>query len=92
IEFSRDLYSPATIERLAGHWQNLLRAITENPDVALSELPLLSDTECRQQREQWNPAAAPLPSAGVHQLFERQALATPHALALICDDVRLSYA
>ncbi|VVM72373.1 Linear gramicidin synthase subunit B [Pseudomonas fluorescens] len=92
IEFSRDLYRPATIERLAGHWQNLLHAITANPEVALSELSLLSDTECRQQREQWNPAVAPLPSEGVHQLFERQALATPQALALICDDVRMSYA
>lgn len=92
IEFSRDLYSPSTIEQLAGHWQNLLHAITENADVALSELSLLSETECRQQREQWNPAAAPLPSEGVHQLFERQTQATPQALALICEDVRLTYA
>lgn len=92
IEFSCDLYSPTTIERLAEHWQNLLHAITAHTDVALSELPLMSDAECHRQREAWNPPATPLPSEGVHQLFERQARATPQALALICDDVHMSYA
>ncbi|AXJ04240.1 non-ribosomal peptide synthetase [Pseudomonas fluorescens] len=92
IEYSSDLYTPATIERLAGHWQNLLLALTEGSNRALGELPLLSEDEQRTQLEQWNPPAAALPAEGVHQLFERQAATTPDAIALICDDVQLSYA
>ena len=92
LEYSRDLYTPATLERLAGHWQNLLHAITEDPRRALSELPLLSRDERRVQLEQWNPPASALPDEGVHQLFERQALATPDAVALIVNDLHVSYA
>jgi amino acid adenylation domain-containing protein len=92
IEYSRDLYTPATIARLAGHWQNLLGAITEDASRAIGELPLLSRDERRVQLEQWNPPASALPAEGVHRLFERQAQATPDALALIVNDVQLSYA
>ncbi|WP_256352945.1 MULTISPECIES: non-ribosomal peptide synthetase [unclassified Pseudomonas] len=92
IEYSRDLYHSATIGRLAGHWQNMLQALTEQPGIAVGELLLLSEAERRQQRQEWNPPASTLPAEGVHQRFENQALATPHALALICDDVRLNYA
>ncbi len=92
LEYSRDLYTPATIERLAGHWQTLLHAIIEDSSVALSELALLSPEENRVQRVQWNPPACALPTEGVHQLFERQAQTTPDAPALIVDDLQLSYA
>lgn len=92
LEYSRDLFTPATLQRLAGHWQNLLQAITEDSDCALSELTLLSPEERRVQLKEWNPPASALPDASVHQLFERQARATPNALALIVGDLQLSYA
>ncbi|WP_033063770.1 amino acid adenylation domain-containing protein [Pseudomonas sp. GM18] len=92
LEYSRDLYTPETIERLARHWQNLLKALVDDPDRALGELPLLGEDERQVQLQQWNPPVSAQPEEGVHQLFERQALATPHAVALICDDLQLSYA
>jgi amino acid adenylation domain-containing protein len=92
LEYSRDLYTPVTIERLARHWQNLLQALVDDPDRALGELPMLGEDERQVQLQQWNPPVSAQPEEGVHQLFERQALATPHAVALICDDLQLSYA
>ncbi|MGG7553951.1 amino acid adenylation domain-containing protein [Pseudomonas sp. ES3] len=92
LEYSRDLYTPVTIERLARHWQNLLQALIDDPDRALGELPLLASDERQVQLQQWNPPASAMPEDGVHQLFERQALATPDSVALIFNDLELSYA
>ncbi|CAN7588724.1 amino acid adenylation domain-containing protein [Pseudomonas sp. LjRoot263] len=92
LEYSQDLYAPATLERLARHWLNLLHALTEDPLRALGELPLLARDERQVQLQQWNPPASAMPEDGVHQLFERQALATPDSVALIFNDLELSYA
>jgi amino acid adenylation domain-containing protein len=92
LEYSRDLYAPATIERLARHWINLLQALTDDPTRALGELPLLGSDERQIQLQQWNPPVSAMPEDGVHQLFERQALATPDSVALIFNDLELSYA
>ncbi|MCU1758985.1 amino acid adenylation domain-containing protein [Pseudomonas sp. 14P_8.1_Bac3] len=91
VEYSRDLYAAATIERLARHWQNLLQALIDDPSRALGELSLLDAAERQLQLRQWNPPVSASPEDGVHQLFERQTLATPHAVALICNDLELSY-
>ncbi len=92
LEYSRDLYLPATIARMAEHWLNLLRALVTEPACALGELALLNDAERQVQLHQWNPPLSPPPEESVHQLFERQARATPDAVALICNELTLSYA
>ncbi|MEX3777270.1 amino acid adenylation domain-containing protein [Pseudomonas sp. MYb118] len=92
LEYSRDLYLPATILRMAGHWQNLLRALITQPSRALGELALLDDAERHRQLRQWNPPLLAPPEERVDQLFEHQAQATPDAVALICNDLTLSYA
>jgi amino acid adenylation domain-containing protein len=91
VEYSRDLYRSATIERMTRHWLNLLRALIAEPARTLGELPLLDDAERQVQLRQWNPPLSAPPEHGVHQLFERQAQSTPQALALICNDLALSY-
>ena len=40
---------------------------------------------------QWNATRAAVPDLCVHELFERQAAASPEALAVVHDDRRLSY-
>ena len=41
-EYSSDLFDLDRIERMAGHFQTLLRGIVNDPDCKLSELPLLN--------------------------------------------------
>ncbi|MBV5930204.1 amino acid adenylation domain-containing protein, partial [Pseudomonas aeruginosa] len=80
------------VERLAGHWRNLLRGIVANPRQRLGELPLLDAPERRQTLSEWNPAQRECAVQGtLQQRFEEQARQRPQAVALILDEQRLSY-
>jgi non-ribosomal peptide synthetase component F len=39
FEYDTSLFDPATIQRLAGYWQQLLDGICADPDQRLSQLP-----------------------------------------------------
>ena len=42
VEYSTDLFEPATIEALAGHWQTLLGEVAASPDTSVSQLGLIA--------------------------------------------------
>jgi amino acid adenylation domain-containing protein/non-ribosomal peptide synthase protein (TIGR01720 family) len=92
FDYNRDLFDHATIERLARHFERLLSAIVQRPDVRLSELELL-DSADHQRLDGWNQTAADFPNQDtVHGLFERQVQRSPNATALVFDGQELSYA
>ena len=91
IEYSRDLFAGATIERLAGHFTRLLSGAVAEPHRRLGELPLLSPIE-REQLLVEESAAPPPPHLTLHGLFEAQAARTPAELAVLAADGRLTYA
>jgi thioesterase domain-containing protein/acyl carrier protein len=45
LEYDRDLFDTATIRRFASRFETLLRSLAAQPDLRLSELPLLSEAE-----------------------------------------------
>ncbi|MBE9060861.1 non-ribosomal peptide synthetase [cf. Phormidesmis sp. LEGE 11477] len=93
FEYRADLFSPETIHRMAGHFRNLLRALPQNGQQRISELPMLSHSESKQlQGWQQGEASKPLSNRAIHQHFETQAAATPNAVALIYNNAQLSYA
>src|SRR5262249_18762895 len=91
IEYSTDLFDAATIERLTGHFQVLLKSIVANPEARLATLPILTDTEHHQLVVEWNATQADIPQHCVHELFEQQAECTPNAVAVISDEGELTY-
>ncbi|MCC0339635.1 pyoverdine non-ribosomal peptide synthetase PvdD [Pseudomonas aeruginosa] len=92
FDYATDLFDASTVERLAGHWRNLLRGIVANPRQRLGELPLLDAPERRQTLSEWNPAQREYVVQGtLQQRFEEQARQRPQAVALILDEQRLSY-
>ncbi len=92
FEYSRDLFEPATIQKMREHWIVLLEGAVANPDCRLSELPLLTAGERRQMLVDWNDTALAFPpAASLVSLFEAQATRTPEATALIAGVKRLSY-
>ncbi|EML6194944.1 pyoverdine non-ribosomal peptide synthetase PvdD [Pseudomonas aeruginosa] len=92
FDYATDLFDASTVERLAGHWRNLLRGIVANPRQRLGELPLLDAPERRQTLSEWNPAQREYAVQGtLQQRFEEQARQRPQAVALILDEQRLSY-
>ncbi|HEK1652968.1 TPA: pyoverdine non-ribosomal peptide synthetase PvdD, partial [Pseudomonas aeruginosa] len=89
FDYATDLFDASTVERLAGHWRNLLRGIVANPRQRLGELPLLDAPERRQTLSEWNPAQRECAVQGtLQQRFEEQARQRPQAVALILDEQR----
>jgi len=92
FEYNRDLFDRATIERLAAAFQRLLAGAVLNPEARLSALPLMDEAERRRLLVELNDTAADYPrTLCIHQLIEAQVERTPHAVALVCDDTRLTY-
>ncbi|HSU81516.1 MAG TPA: condensation domain-containing protein, partial [Thermoanaerobaculia bacterium] len=89
--YSTDLFDRATVQRLAGHFSTLLAGAVAEPELRLSELPLLSAAE-RQQLLEWSVAATPGAAAPfLSERIEAQAARTPGAVAVVCDGRTLTY-
>ncbi|MCA1568064.1 MAG: amino acid adenylation domain-containing protein [Acidobacteria bacterium] len=93
IEYSTQLFDPATIECLTGHLEMLLAGIVADPDRHLSTLPLLTDAESDRLISQWNDTRREfLPRvACIHELLEKQAELRPDACAVASGNERLTY-
>ncbi|MGS8176087.1 amino acid adenylation domain-containing protein, partial [Pseudomonas aeruginosa] len=90
LTYATDLFEARTVERMARHWQNLLRGMLENPQASVDSLPMLDAEERGQLLEGWNATAAEYPlQRGVHRLFEEQVERTPTAPALAFGEERL---
>ncbi len=92
LEYATDLFDAPTITRMIGHFQTLLEGIVANPDQPLSDVPLLTAAERHQLLVEWNQTQTH-DSFGrlAHQIFEAQAQRTPDAVAVRCDQERLTY-
>ncbi|HTF61789.1 MAG TPA: amino acid adenylation domain-containing protein, partial [Edaphobacter sp.] len=92
IEYRTDLFEAARIERMLGHFQNLLEGIVANPEHRISELPMLSEGEKHQLLFEWNDTQKEYPrDICIPELFEEQVEKTPDAVALVFEDQQLTY-
>nr|WP_223514287.1 non-ribosomal peptide synthetase [Pseudomonas sp. GL-B-19] len=93
LTYATDVYDEASMQRLAEQWLNLLRAVVNDPQQRVAELPLLQAPQYEALIQHWNPAfeAQPL-SSTLHRLFEAQAAQRPNAIALVYEGEQLSYA
>jgi amino acid adenylation domain-containing protein len=93
FKFRDDLFEQATVERMAHHYEVLLRGIVADSDAPVSQLPLLDDAERSLVVDEWNETARPYRrDACLHQLFEEQAERTPDAVAVASAERSLTYA
>jgi amino acid adenylation domain-containing protein len=91
-EYNTDLFDRSTVRRLSGHFQTLLMAATEHPEVPLAELALLSPVEAHQLRVEWGLRRAPYArGACLHRTVLERAAERPDAPALALGEERLSY-
>lgn len=90
--YNADLFDAATIERMAEHYRMILEGIVANPDLRLSELPLLTEADRQQMLVQWNDTKTEYPrDKCIHELFEEQVERTPDATAVVFEDEHLTY-
>jgi amino acid adenylation domain-containing protein len=91
FRYAAELFEPATIERMAGHYRRVLEALVKSPASKLGGLELLSDAD-RAQLAQWGVNTHRRGQAQtVHRLIEQQAAELPDAMALVFNDQALSY-
>ncbi len=91
--YATDLFDASTVERMAQHWQTLLRALEGSAQLRLEHITMLAEHEQHQLLGSWNHSGAAFDTAGsVHERFEAQAQQRPDAIALCLDDQSLSYA
>ncbi len=91
--YSTDLFERTTIQNLLRHFETLLAGALANPDIPISRIPLLNDSERQLVLVEWNRSDAEFPGERcVHELFEEQARKTPNAVAVTFEDASLSYA
>jgi surfactin family lipopeptide synthetase A len=88
-----DLFKSETVRRMVDHWSRLLESLATESQRAVSELSMLSEGELHQQLMEWNSTDTEyLRDACVHELIAEQTQRTPHAIAVVCGDERLTYA
>ncbi|NTW04220.1 MAG: non-ribosomal peptide synthetase, partial [Oscillochloris sp.] len=86
LEYNADLFDPATIERMLGHFATLLEAVCVAPDQPVTRLPLLSPAEQQQLTVGWNQTTVPFPAdLCAHQMIAQWAAVQPDQLAAMMD-------
>lgn len=91
LEYSTDLFDRDRIERLAGHFQRLLASAVADPAQPVTALDLLNEEERRLLLGPDTATATP-PDTTVPAAFAAVAAAQPASLAVIHEDVGLTYA
>ncbi|WP_246794850.1 non-ribosomal peptide synthetase [Burkholderia perseverans] len=91
IAYAAQLYDRATIETLGERLIGVLDAITANPVVRLSDLPLLTPAEHERLRVWANPVLD-LEAATLPGLFEARVALMPAAPAVSFEDETIDYA
>ncbi|MCP6760177.1 MAG: amino acid adenylation domain-containing protein [Fischerella sp. CENA71] len=90
-EYATDLFEASTIKRMAGHFEVLLTAITQNPQQPIHQLPIITPAES-QQLQIWNQTDTDYPQHHtLVTLFEEQVAKTPDKIAVVFANRSLSY-
>ncbi|MGW2658695.1 amino acid adenylation domain-containing protein, partial [Streptomyces sp. NPDC001478] len=91
VEFSTDLFDPATVETLVARWLRLLAEVAADPDRPLSRIDVLTPEERHDLLVTRNDTACPVPSGSLPGLFAARVRETPDAPAVVFEDTVLTY-
>ena len=84
VEYSTDIYDREFIERMIGHYRNLLREVIRRPAVAIDHIDYLSGEERRELLEAFNDTEVSYPSdKTIVELFGEQVERTPDRAAVV---------
>ncbi len=88
--YATDIFDESTIDKLANGFELLLKQILLDKDKKLSELYLLSSTE-KKQLSNLTCADKHSENYKLHEKFERQVVATPDNIAVVCNNEKITY-
>jgi amino acid adenylation domain-containing protein len=80
-----------TVERYAGYFRRLTAQASVS--ASIEQIEIVGETERKRLLADINQTASEFVEANcIHELFEEQVARTPEAIALVCDDLELTYA
>lgn len=91
-EYRSDLYDEATIARLSTQLQTVLSAAVRDPQVSVSGIPLLPESDAALLIAATNPAPIALDQTTVVEQFSRTAAANAARVAVVASDGTFTYA
>lgn len=92
LTYNTDLFRPDSIQRMAGHFEVLLREMIAHAQQPIGSLSMLTGEERRQILEEWNQTPLDVPAVqAIQELFEAQVERTPEAVAVACNGQQLTY-
>src|SRR6185503_6945056 len=90
--YSTELFEAGTIERMLGHFQNVLESMVADPLQRVGECEMMPAAEKQQLLVEWNERAQYTPTETLDQLFSAQVARTPDNVAVIFEEEQLTYA
>ncbi|HMG42404.1 MAG TPA: amino acid adenylation domain-containing protein, partial [Acidimicrobiales bacterium] len=92
LEYAADLFDRTTAEALVARVVRVLDQVTADPGLRLSQVDLLRDDERARVVHGFRGTSHPVPDETLLDRIERQAVATPEAVAVVFEGERLTYA
>ncbi|MGB5929308.1 MAG: amino acid adenylation domain-containing protein, partial [Cyclobacteriaceae bacterium] len=93
LEYAKSLFQRDTIVKMAGHFNELIREVIDEPEKCLGNISLLSQREYRQSMVLFNQTEEVYPdNTPVHALITEKASETPDAMALHYKGQQVTYA
>jgi len=90
--YASDLFKASTVERMAGHFEKLLKSVCEHPGCTIGKLPMISSDEKRQLLQEFNlPLQPELFSHSWPELFKSQVLKSPDSIVAVCESQSLTF-
>jgi amino acid adenylation domain-containing protein len=92
VEYNSDIFDGETIRRMVGHYKLLLRALVDDVQQCIHEMPLVSEAEAALLLQWSTGPRLPNDYEVVHRMIEAAVERSPDAPAIDAPDGSLSYA
>lgn len=92
FEYSTDLFEEQLIENVKNHFINIASVISENQDICLDEIKLLSNSEMEKILYSWNNTEQKYPrNSCIHDLFDATVKKYPAAISVLYNKQNHTY-
>ncbi|WP_367865339.1 amino acid adenylation domain-containing protein [Pedobacter sp. WC2423] len=92
FEYATGVFKRKTIERFSFYFNKILSSVLEDGNIGLSEIEMISSAEQNQLLNEFNNLTTDYPrEKTVVDLFEEQVMRTPEHIAIVMDQVQLTY-
>ncbi len=92
IEYNTDIYNEDRIKRMADHLEILISSVLDNPEARIKDLEIIPEEEKDLLLNVFNDSKADYPKdKTIVDLFEEQVEKTPDNVAVVFEEVELTY-